>query len=144
MEFAKIHKLVKRFVRGGDTENLAAEIQLEALERGFEVSLLMIRRRCYDYLRRLRLEQNYIQRWRPTSQDEAYDPEYVHLLLESADLTPEEKQIIFAVFWQEKKLNQIAHELSISINRASALLDTAKEKLLFAHYRRPHDTAGSD
>jgi DNA-directed RNA polymerase specialized sigma24 family protein len=125
---------VRRFCRPPvDTDNLTADIWLEHWLGGTRVSVIAIYHRCVDELRRLRteLQANEIHTLLvvpPPSLPNLSGPE-VAGLIQRANLTELQKQLLFQRFYLSRTLRQIGQELHLPPAAVGTLLYSTLDKL---------------
>lgn len=138
--FSDVLRVVRWFVRPPlDAEDIAGDIILEALEKNYErVTYSHIRSRCFDALRRVRLEADCESREIPYNEDWGIDRGIGHAsgdsqeiaeLIQRAALSPTETEAIYHRFWRNETLNDLSISLNIRTYQATEILSRAISKL---------------
>lgn len=138
--FSDVLRAVRWFVRPPlDAEDIAGDIILEALEKKYErVSYSHIRSRCFDALRRVRLEAAcesneipYNEDWRTdrgAGKSQAESQEIADLIQRAA-LSPTEAEALYHRFWRNETLSELAISLNVRTYEARDILSEAIAKL---------------
>lgn len=111
--------LVKRLIRVPDPENLAADIWLESyVKTGAPPSIGFVRYRCIDHLRTLRREARRLEEFKKIPEPPGLkDTSMVNEVLDAAQLTRLELDLIYQRFFAGKSSAQIAAALGLSENK---------------------------
>lgn len=123
-----VRSLVRKSVRVDEAtiEDLVSEIYTKCLEKSYKPTKKIIRNTCFDWLRHQKvvIDGAYTFAILHRSDETAFDPKYVHELLEKSNLTPNEQQLVWETFWLDlSPINKIA----ILANALRKLLITAKK-----------------
>lgn len=134
----KIRRMVYRMApKWLDRESLVQDVWIQCWLAEKEPSLLVVRHRLIDALRKERVRRTLplnpnIPDTKPTLGDE---PLKVSHLMQEAGLTPREQHIIFLHYYEEASYREIAAMIGVSHERVRQIHETCLRKLRGASYR---------
>lgn len=125
---APIHRL--------DHEQIAIDIIVEALEKHLPLTFLLIKNRTIDALRKLRADLHDIDYLRDTvaTRADLYEPEItdvdqLNVIMQHADLTLHEKEIIYLHYYKGKTFVELAQIWSTDAHQISKRHEDAISRL---------------
>lgn len=120
-DLSRIRSILQSIARPPiDIENLTMDIWMEGWTKGMErISNRMIRSRCYDQLRRLKLERDHLlatpnRRVLGTSSgdEEGVRTDYLNVLGRTCSLSTSDTEILFRIFYLQETVQQAAQSMN--------------------------------
>lgn len=131
-DIERVIKIARRFLPPKlDVENIALDVLIESWQNGVEQpSVSFIRNRCYDAMRKdkldLKIKETFVQTHSEETAGDQQSVEESDLMTKlTSVLTTEQKKLIWYRFYQELSLKQIGEKIGLSPNCVSEIIKEA-------------------
>lgn len=134
-----ITRLVKRHLPPWlDREGLVVDIWMETQRRSVPITPILIRSRCIDCMIKSKRYHDNIRAWAQSRSSSTYtiseeELTHLHRALETAELDPAEKKLIFFYFYEGMSYRRIKEHLNWPIAVIARSLKSAIEKVRTAY-----------